>query len=181
MLSHFWCGNDGMAPRSPERKECCWGIVDQGTPVGWVIWGMKSYPGCCKDYFISHEIRIPINQPGFHWMSQGFWSLLNSEMSGLKKSGSEWLSYKKDSENYLQSDVHSCYVQVESRWYTYYGNSLSPESWQFKLASYLIQSNSLERLICLLIFEGAPSFRCTLLVFGDVHTWIFLSGCWMIR
>ncbi len=37
------------------------------------------------DYFISHEIRIPINQPGFNGMSTGFWTWLNCSSSTEEK------------------------------------------------------------------------------------------------
>ena len=45
--------------------------------VGCLIYGDEiSYPVILGDDFINHEIRIPINQPGFNGMSTGFSSLL---------------------------------------------------------------------------------------------------------
>ena len=39
---------------------------------------------------INYDIRIPINQPGFHGMSQGFWSLLNWVASICFRQFSVW-------------------------------------------------------------------------------------------
>ena len=39
--------------------------------LGYLL-GMKSYPAKCPDYFINHDIRIPINQPGFHGFRNRF-------------------------------------------------------------------------------------------------------------
>ena len=43
------------------------------------FWGIKRPTQLYRDYFISHEIRIPINQPGFNGMSTGFGSCCSFE------------------------------------------------------------------------------------------------------
>ena len=40
--------------------------------------GLCHYPVIFRDYFINHEVRIPINQPGFNGMSYRLGSLLKS-------------------------------------------------------------------------------------------------------
>ena len=50
-------------------REFCLGFrsSDHFTLVRWVVSGITVYDTMSyRDYFINHEIRIPINQPGFN-------------------------------------------------------------------------------------------------------------------
>ena len=45
---------------------------EKRAPKGWLplgyLLGMKNFLAMLyRDYFINHEIRIPMNQPGFQW------------------------------------------------------------------------------------------------------------------
>ena len=67
----FWVSSIALVALVPQRMSnekrapgCLWYIVDYTTQ----LYG---------DYFISHEIRIPINQPGFQWkVGPGYFSWL---------------------------------------------------------------------------------------------------------
>ena len=79
-------GVEKMQKEGGEQKShpMLWGALDvvEPTPhqisefhpwVGWAFLGDdKILPSLYRDYFISNDIRIPIKQPGFNGMSQGF-------------------------------------------------------------------------------------------------------------